>query len=56
VDEHVHTGFVAFLAYGVMVLIFLNLWKIAAAHAATSSNPTIAGLGTSAGALVHFGG
>lgn len=53
-NEHVHTGFVAFVAIGVYALIFLNLWKIAAAHAANSNNPTIAGLGHSAGALITF--
>jgi hypothetical protein len=56
VQEHVHTGFVAFVVYGVMIVIFLNLWKIAAAYATSSDNPTIAGLGASAGALINFGG
>lgn len=53
-SEHTHTGFVAFLFAGVSALIFLNLWRIAAAHAADSSNPTIASIGAAAGALVKF--
>jgi hypothetical protein len=56
VNEHVHTGFVSFVATGVMVIIFLNLWKIASAHLAASSTPTVATLGQSAGALINFGG
>jgi hypothetical protein len=55
VDNHIHTGIVAGVVAGVYALIFLNLWKVAAAHAANSNNPMIAGIGQSAGALVHFG-
>jgi len=54
VNNHVHTGFVAFIEIGVYALIFFNLWKIAAAHLANSDNPTLAGLGASAGALVKL--
>lgn len=53
--DHFHTGTVAFLFAGISALIFLNLWKIACAHLADSDNATIATIGTSAGALVHFG-
>jgi hypothetical protein len=54
--SHVHTGFVVAVTVTVYAIIGLNVWRLAAAHAANSSNPTIAGIGQSAGALVHFGG
>jgi hypothetical protein len=41
---------------GISAVIFLNLWRMAAAKAAASERPSIAALGASAGALTQFGG
>lgn len=54
-NEHVHTGFAAFLFAGVSALIFLNLVRLGAAYAVKSETPAISSAGKTVGALVHFG-
>lgn len=54
-SEHLHTGIVSFAYIGIAAVVFLNLWRLAAARAVLSGNPTIASVGKAAGALVTFG-
>lgn len=53
-QEHVHTGPVAFVFAGVAAIIFLNLVKIVSAELVKRSGPA-EGIGKIAGSLVHFG-
>lgn len=54
--DHLHTGIVNAVYITIIAVVGLNLWRLVAARAVTSSNPTVASIGRSAGALVHFGG
>jgi hypothetical protein len=53
-EDHLHTGPVQFLFVGISALVFLNLWRLAAAKLADSENVTLAALGRTGGSLVKF--
>ena len=52
-DEHIHTGFVAFITVGIYAVIFIWLLRLAAAKLVTY--PATETLGKGLGAVVHFG-
>lgn len=54
--DHLHSGVVAFVWVTVAAVVGINLWRLVAAKAVTSSNGVISSTGRAAGALVHFGG
>lgn len=51
-QEHVHTGPIAFVVTGVSVILFLNLWRLIAAQLA--DRPQTEWLGRAMGALIVF--
>lgn len=53
-DEHIHTGFVAFVTVGIYAVVFIWLLRIVAAKLV--DYPTTEPIGKGLGALVHFGG
>jgi hypothetical protein len=52
-DEHIHTGFVAFVTVGVYAVIFLWLMRIIAARLV--NYPPTETIGKALGALIHSG-
>ncbi len=52
-DEHIHTGFVAFVTIGIYAVVFIWLMRLAAAKLVTY--PATETLGKGIGAVVHFG-
>jgi hypothetical protein len=53
VQEHVHTGPVAFLFAGIAAIVVINLVKLASAELV--KRPTTEGAGKVLGSLVHLG-
>lgn len=51
-QEHIHTGFSAFLFAGISAIILLNVTRWGAAHLV--NNPSTEGLGKVIGSLVSF--
>lgn len=43
---HTHFGALAFVGTGLYVLLFLTLWRLLAAHLASSGNPTARNVGS----------
>jgi len=54
VDEHIHTGFIAFVTVGIYAVIFIWLMRIVAGKLV--DYPATEPIGKGLGALVHFGG
>ena len=52
-DEHVHTGIVSFVTIGVYSVLFI--WSMRLIAAKLVDYPPTKVLGTSLGAVVHFG-
>ena len=53
-DEHIHTGFVAFVTVGIYAVVFIWLLRLIAAKLVDI--PATEPIGKGLGALVHFGG
>lgn len=43
---HTHFGALAFVATGLYIALWLTLWRLIAAHLASSSNPTARNFGS----------
>ena len=55
-QEHMHTGFAAFLFAGISAVVFIQLTRLAAAQLVKPGSPAFAeSTGKVLGSLVHFG-
>ena len=52
--NHVHTGPISILFAGLSAILVINLVRLGSAKLATMDNSTLAALGRTTGALVHF--
>ncbi len=52
-DEHIHTGFIVFVATGVYAILFIHAVRFAAAKLV--QHPSTETIGKALGATVHFG-